>query len=609
MAAAFAGNFVTFNEFAQALASYEEANNVRFRKQRSETIEYSNNHVYKKNPVRRDVGYRYIQLVCTHFGEPNIGPSRGKRKVSKYNATGCCASIYVAYSKKHDALIIDQTKTELDHANHEISPSTYQCELKNRKLNNDELRLFKDWVELDPSNEKLLERSNKMFGKKSTLTEVRHAKSRVKCESNKDDIADLLDFLDDLEQKDGGKVKVVVSDDNSEKNILDIAAFATHDMIHTYHSYPGMIFIDGTYKVNKAGFPLYQVMVEDAQGRARPVFYAVTRRETEEMITKLLRIFQEMVSDIAQTSVVMSDKCDSEAAAILHVFPEATHILCYFHVKKALKDRAHTLKNVSRETKNELLRLAFEIVDARSEDSFEHHYKMLQEAGNEEWTEYFDTYWMNCKVKWALSERKKIVNYLNDTDNKCESSHKFYKRFLDGHTRLTDLFMKLVEHSIVQQGDMNCAAIDATMSSIHYRDSMAAYRKVYDMFSKHGASLMISDHNQFGHMLEIERHEGHFDVRVGEEAWQVLDSVPLSCCCQFHTQTLLPCCHIMAVQSKFDLPLENIVVGTNRYLVRNMPNVLNAPLSHSFFNSVEVRQVVPLKGAILGPRPCFKECL
>merc|ERR1711923_602032 len=138
-----------------------------------------------------------------------------------------------------------------------------------------------------------------------------------------------------------------------------------------------MIFIDGTYKVNKAGFPLYQVMIEDSEGRARPVFYAVVRRETEEFITLVLRTFEQMVSDIAQTSVVMSDKCDSEAAAISDVFPEAQHLLCYFHVKKALKERARILKNVTKETKNELCKLAFEVVDARTESQFEHHYQKL----------------------------------------------------------------------------------------------------------------------------------------------------------------------------------------------------------------------------------------
>ncbi|RUS75059.1 hypothetical protein EGW08_017165 [Elysia chlorotica] len=74
----------------------------------------------------------------------------------------------------------------------------------------------------------------------------------------------------------------------------------------------------GTYKKNNSGYPLYQIMVQDCLGAARPVFYALIRNETIPIITGVLQAFAGFAGEeeIQKTQVVMSDKCSSEASAI-----------------------------------------------------------------------------------------------------------------------------------------------------------------------------------------------------------------------------------------------------------------------------------------------------
>ena len=529
--------FKTFKELETAIEEFEKKNFVAFQIRRSESIEFYNKRI--KNPIRSDIVYRTVEYACTHYGEPRKR-GKGKQNMCKYQATGCTAILVLTYNRKFDALIIDSQRTNFNHTNHIINEETFLREYKNRKLDKEQQKSFQDWVSLGPKNELLLQKSKKEFGKSWTLEETRRLKSRMICSQKGDEISDLVDLLETLE-KDGARTKILISDDES-KPMIDLVAYASQEMIDTYKAFPGILFIDGTYKVNRAGYPLYQIMIEDAMGKARPVFFSVVRRETDEMITQVLKTFSEMVGDIAQTSVVMTDKCDSEAAAIRNIFPEAQHLLCYFHVIKALKERSRILKDVDLNEKRELLAKARKVVDARSDQHFDHYLSELRASGNQEWIEYFEEHWLNCRPKWALCDRIKVVNYLNDTDNKCESSHRQYKTFVDSHSRLTDLFSKLAEHSKLQQSDMTFAAISEANSHTDFKNAIPEYKEVYSRFTKHAVLLMIDDHNMYGLSLEVNEVEaGTYDVRAGGEEWTVSGNVLLFAAVHF---TISSCCHV-----------------------------------------------------------------
>ncbi len=252
------------------------------------------------------------------------------------------------------------------------------------------------------------------------------------------------------------------------------------------------------------------------------------------MITQVLSTFKDMVGDIAQTTVVMTDKCDSETAAVRSIFPCASHLLCYFHVIKALKERSRKV-NVDQDGKKRLFGLARNVVDSKTDQFFDHHLEELRKCGNQEWVDYFEEHWMGCRQKWALCDRIKVVNYLNDTDNKCESSHRQYKTFVDSHSRLTDLFSKLAKHSEVQQADMAFAAIAEANSRIEFQNALPAFKDVYNRFTKHAVKLMIEDHNMYGHSIEVtEREDGHYSVSTGGEEFTVTNESLLTCSCAFH---------------------------------------------------------------------------
>ena len=56
------------------------------------------------------------------------------------------------------------------------------------------------------------------------------------------------------------------------KNV-DLVYIQTGEMRKQYNKYPEILFVDTTYNVNIEAYPLFTMMVEDGDGRGKPVAY------------------------------------------------------------------------------------------------------------------------------------------------------------------------------------------------------------------------------------------------------------------------------------------------------------------------------------------------
>ena len=68
-------------------------------------------------------------------------------------------------------------------------------------------------------------------------------------------------------------------------------------MQNMFSKFPEIMFIDGTYNVNKLGMPLYCLMVEDGYGHSQNVFYAATAREDAIYLQKIVKLFKSSNTD------------------------------------------------------------------------------------------------------------------------------------------------------------------------------------------------------------------------------------------------------------------------------------------------------------------------
>ena len=101
----------------------------------------------------------------------------------------------------------------------------------------------------------------------------------------------------------------VVVDKNDTSTMFFYQSGNIRDMLSKF---PEIMFIDGTYNVNKLGMPLYHPMMEDGFGHGQNIFYAVTAKEDAVHLEKIVELFKSKNADWESVRVIIIDKDFSE---------------------------------------------------------------------------------------------------------------------------------------------------------------------------------------------------------------------------------------------------------------------------------------------------------
>lgn len=116
----------------------------------------------------------------------------------------------------------------------------------------------------------------------------------------------------------GASVDIVVRD----SNVLDMRIIQTSQMKATLAKFPEVVQMDGTYRLNKSGMPLYALVVEDEHGVGQLAALVLTRGECAVNIRTMLEHLKAGNPALEKTAVFIVDKDFAEISAIKAVFPQ-----------------------------------------------------------------------------------------------------------------------------------------------------------------------------------------------------------------------------------------------------------------------------------------------
>ena len=128
--------------------------------------------------------------------------------------------------------------------------------------------------------------------------------------------------------------------------------------------FPDILFVDGTYKLNSEGYPLYPIMCQDSNGKGRPVAYV--KDESKESLTHAFHIFAKYNQNILnQTQVLMVDKDFNEINCLKTIFTKAKVLLCTFHVIKYIKGKVQELE-IKHDKKTDIMCIVQKLIYSKS---------------------------------------------------------------------------------------------------------------------------------------------------------------------------------------------------------------------------------------------------
>ena len=99
----------------------------------------------------------------------------------------------------------------------------------------------------------------------------------------------------------------------------------------------------------QSGFLLLTLSTEDPSHRGRLIALALSLHEDTASYLSFLSSIKDFLKEkknyIWNPEYVLSDGAESIHNAVIQVFPQITHILCFFHLKKAVKKHINTIKD------------------------------------------------------------------------------------------------------------------------------------------------------------------------------------------------------------------------------------------------------------------------
>ncbi len=118
----------------------------------------------------------------------------------------------------------------------------------------------------------------------------------------------------------GSTVEVFIADNETFTGLF----FQDAEMKTNFASFPELLMVDATHKLNELRMPLYLLLVVDGNGQSEIVGSFLTAIETEEAITKMVQAFKSYNANWVKTKVVIFDKDFTERAVFHKDFPSAS---------------------------------------------------------------------------------------------------------------------------------------------------------------------------------------------------------------------------------------------------------------------------------------------
>ena len=147
--------------------------------------------------------------------------------------------------------------------NHPISKDLFQHYPKNRLLKENTLQEVQNLIDLKVGTnqiKKYVEQNTGSLCKSQDIHNIR-AKLRKKDLGDRNQAEYLIDTITELTERYGDlKLELAVDEETNEFRYIYIQ---TDAMAHVASKYCDLLFVDGTYKVNMEGYPLYPFLVEE----------------------------------------------------------------------------------------------------------------------------------------------------------------------------------------------------------------------------------------------------------------------------------------------------------------------------------------------------------
>ncbi|GMF56098.1 unnamed protein product [Phytophthora fragariaefolia] len=136
-----------------------------------------------------------------------------------------------------------------------------------------------------------------------------------------------------------GNVGGVFVDSVNDQTVATCITLQTQHMRDIFHRLPEVVMIDATHGTNLSKYKVFSIMAHDAFGTGQFVQHAIVQNERNPTLSTALEEFKRNNPAWNRIKSVLVDKDFGEIGVLTKAFPDATLLLCQFHVLKYLREQ------------------------------------------------------------------------------------------------------------------------------------------------------------------------------------------------------------------------------------------------------------------------------
>ena len=269
-----------------------------------------------------------------------------------------------------------------------------------------------------------------------------------------------------------------------------------------FKQFPAVLSIDSTYKTNKKRFPLLHMVGMACTNQSFTVALCFLTRETATHFVWALEQLKDVLTASTLPSVILTDRDIALINACKEVYPQADHLLCLWHMNKALRKRANIyLKDAS--ARDGFLRSFANLVQTSpTEVSFEERWITLSTGlGTNtlaiQLVTYIERQWLPFRQSYAFPWTRHVRHFGEITTSRTEGAHSMLKRFIQTSMgSLLTTYIRITEAISHQRHHIN-AAIQQQQSTIPtFAHGNTFFSEVQNQISHFAFKILFEHYNK-----------------------------------------------------------------------------------------------------------------
>ena len=323
-------------------------------------------------------------------------------------------------------------------------------------------------------------------------------------------------------------------------------------MKQVFESYPELLFIDATYKLNDLQMPLYVLMVVDGNGESEVICLWLTQIEDKETITELVKEFKKQNVRWSSTKCIMSDKDMTERDVLSKEIPHSKLLICLFHTLRSMRREGSCEKlGISTGERSMSLEILSKMVYARSEEEYGELYENLKNTPrNVIEYYYFDKNWHTIRHQWVDGLKNAFCNFMNRTNNRVESINQKLKSVITRYSGVTQFFQDLMKCLTTLKVERDHRALEITMKRrVSNFSEDSAFGQHMSLLTPYAFEYVKTQLEQSKKVknTDLENNIDEESCSIKYNGKTIICSIH-TCSCGFVSAMQLPCKHIFAVR-------------------------------------------------------------